>query len=135
MLTAPHLLKGASLHLLLLILANSIPNRRVPRPQTAMSAKKEIVLVSGLTGFIASDVALTFLRTTAYTVRGTVRSQSKGQEWIALHPEYKERVEPLLTKPSRASPILYTPLVLYRTSGQAQRIQSRACCGRLSKAP
>ncbi|CAA7268217.1 unnamed protein product [Cyclocybe aegerita] len=50
------------------------------------------VLVTGVTGFIATQVALTFLDE-GYSVRGTVRSADKGAEWIALFPQHKARFE------------------------------------------
>ncbi|KAJ3514445.1 hypothetical protein NLJ89_g2377 [Agrocybe chaxingu] len=50
------------------------------------------VLVTGVTGFIATQVALTFLDE-GYSVRGSVRSADKGAEWIALFPQHKAKFE------------------------------------------
>ncbi|KAI0634955.1 NAD-P-binding protein [Trametes polyzona] len=48
-----------------------------------MSARSELVLISGLNGFIATDIAFAFLEA-GYRVRGTVRSQAKADIWLKL---------------------------------------------------
>ncbi|KAH9855623.1 NAD-P-binding protein [Lenzites betulinus] len=48
-----------------------------------MSTSSELVLISGLNGFIATDIALAFLQA-GYRVRGTVRSQAKAETWLKL---------------------------------------------------
>ncbi|KAI0819478.1 NAD-P-binding protein [Trametes gibbosa] len=48
-----------------------------------MSPSSECVLISGLNGFIATDIALAFLQA-GYRVRGTVRSQAKADTWLKL---------------------------------------------------
>ncbi|KIY66955.1 NAD-P-binding protein [Cylindrobasidium torrendii FP15055 ss-10] len=51
----------------------------------------ETVLISGINGFVATDIALAFLKA-GYHVRGTVRSQAKADAWLAL-PAFKEYAE------------------------------------------
>ncbi|OJT06428.1 hypothetical protein TRAPUB_2703 [Trametes pubescens] len=49
----------------------------------ATSTPAELVLISGLNGFVATDIALAFLEA-GYRVRGTVRSQAKADIWLRL---------------------------------------------------
>ncbi|KAJ6569495.1 NAD-P-binding protein [Mycena capillaripes] len=48
-----------------------------------------IVLVTGITGFIAAHTALAFLEA-GYTVKGTARTAAKAEDWIARFPAYKD---------------------------------------------
>ncbi|KAJ7134266.1 NAD-P-binding protein [Mycena epipterygia] len=50
------------------------------------------VLVTGITGFIATHTALAFLDA-GYSVKGTARSAAKAEGWIARFPAHKERYE------------------------------------------
>jgi nucleoside-diphosphate-sugar epimerase len=52
---------------------------------------KGVVLISGVNGFIAASIAQAFL-TAGYTVRGTVRSQKKGDQFVHA-PAFKEAFE------------------------------------------
>ena len=65
-----------------------------------MSSEPQLVLVSGANGFVATDIALAFLRA-GYRVRGTVRTRAKADAWMAL---------PALA-PFAAGGMLYTTLV------------------------
>ncbi len=47
------------------------------------SSTPNTVLISGVNGYLATDVALAFLKV-GYRVRGTVRSQAKADAWLAL---------------------------------------------------
>ncbi|TFK50268.1 NAD-P-binding protein [Heliocybe sulcata] len=53
---------------------------------------KGLVLVTGLTGFVATSTALAFFEA-GYSVRGTVRSEEKANNWIAAFPQYKDKFE------------------------------------------
>lgn len=44
----------------------------------------QLVLVTGCSGFVATDVALEFMNA-GYKVRGTFRSQQKADEWAQAH--------------------------------------------------
>ncbi|GAA98935.1 uncharacterized protein L969DRAFT_82732 [Mixia osmundae IAM 14324] len=59
-----------------------------------MSEQNKIALVTGLTGFVATEIALRFLQA-GYTVRGTVRSTAKGEAWKSLEPQkqYGDRIQ------------------------------------------
>lgn len=48
-----------------------------------MSSEPQLILVSGANGFVATDIALAFLRE-GYRVRGTVRTRAKADTWTAL---------------------------------------------------
>jgi len=52
---------------------------------------KGVVLISGVNGFIAASIAQAFL-TAGYIVRGTVRSQKKGDQFVQA-PAFKEAFE------------------------------------------
>ncbi|KAJ7724990.1 NAD-P-binding protein [Mycena maculata] len=49
-----------------------------------------IVLITGITGFIATHTALAFLEA-GYSVRGTARTATKAERWIAQFPAHKDR--------------------------------------------
>ena len=51
-----------------------------------------IVLITGASGYVATAVVLAFIEQTNYNIRGTVRSQAKGDAWLAKHPVGKGRV-------------------------------------------
>ena len=53
---------------------------------------KGLVLVSGVTGFVGTEVARYFVDA-GFSVRGTARSQKKIQEWEAWNPEYQGKIE------------------------------------------
>jgi nucleoside-diphosphate-sugar epimerase len=53
---------------------------------------KGLVLVTGITGFVGTEVALTFLRS-GYRVRGTGRSAAQLERWIGAFPEHKDAFE------------------------------------------
>ena len=53
---------------------------------------KGLVLVSGASGFLGTTVTRAFIDA-GFSVRGTVRSKDKGQEWEEWNPEYKGKVE------------------------------------------
>ncbi|KAI0651293.1 NAD-P-binding protein [Trametes meyenii] len=48
-----------------------------------MTSSTELVLISGVNGFVATEIALAFLQA-GYRVRGTVRTQAKADGWAAL---------------------------------------------------
>ncbi|KAK7449183.1 hypothetical protein VKT23_013329 [Stygiomarasmius scandens] len=49
---------------------------------------KGTVLITGITGFLASQTALTFLEQ-GYAVKATARSAAKAEEWISRFPQHK----------------------------------------------
>ncbi|EIM82216.1 NAD-P-binding protein [Stereum hirsutum FP-91666 SS1] len=51
-----------------------------------------VVLVTGITGFIATHTAKAFLEA-GYTVKGTARSAGKAEEWISLFPAFKSKFQ------------------------------------------
>lgn len=53
---------------------------------------KGLVLVTGANGFVGTAVTRAFIDA-GFSVRGTVRSESKGAEWEEWNPEYKGKVE------------------------------------------
>ena len=53
---------------------------------------KALVLVSGATGFLGTEVTRHFVDA-GYSVRGTARSYGKIGEWEKFNPEYKDKVE------------------------------------------
>jgi NADPH-dependent methylglyoxal reductase len=48
-----------------------------------MVTTSRLILISGINGFAATDIALAFLQA-GYRVRGTVRSPAKSSAWLAL---------------------------------------------------
>ncbi|KZT60841.1 NAD(P)-binding protein [Calocera cornea HHB12733] len=52
----------------------------------------DTVLVTGVTGFVGSHVALELLKE-GYKIRATARSQRKADEWTAKYPQGKENIE------------------------------------------
>lgn len=50
------------------------------------------ILITGINGFIATEVALTFLEA-GYAVRGTVRSIEKAELWKASYAQYIDRLQ------------------------------------------
>ncbi|KAJ7171679.1 NAD-P-binding protein [Mycena crocata] len=48
------------------------------------------VLITGITGFIATHTALAFLEA-GYTVKGTARTATKAEDWITHFPAHKDR--------------------------------------------
>ncbi|KAK4057451.1 hypothetical protein OIO90_001520 [Microbotryomycetes sp. JL221] len=58
----------------------------------AQQLKDELVLVSGVTGFVGSQVAIEFLEA-GFKVRGTVRSPEKGAAWLKKHSKYTDQIE------------------------------------------
>jgi len=69
-----------------------------------MSSSKAdtLVLISGIGGFLASQVALAFLKA-GYSVRGTIRSQAKADQYAAKFSSYGERLS-LAIVPDIAAP-------------------------------
>ncbi|GAA5845244.1 hypothetical protein JCM11251_003855 [Rhodosporidiobolus azoricus] len=61
------------------------------------SPSSQLVLVSGTTGFVGSEVTLHFLRA-GFRVRGTVRSQDKADKWEAKHGNFDGRLEWAIVK-------------------------------------
>lgn len=55
-------------------------------------SKLPLVLVTGVSGYLGVEVALDFLRTTLYTVRGTVCLQSQADAFLAAYPEWKDSI-------------------------------------------
>ncbi|KAF5370905.1 hypothetical protein D9615_009806 [Tricholomella constricta] len=53
---------------------------------------KHVVLVTGTTGFVGTQVSLAFLEA-GYIVRGTARSLEKGKAWIAKFPQQAHNFE------------------------------------------
>ncbi|KAJ7480004.1 NAD-P-binding protein [Mycena galericulata] len=51
-----------------------------------------VVLISGITGFVATDTALAFLEA-GYRVKATARTVAKAEGWISKFPQHKERYE------------------------------------------
>ncbi|TDL15600.1 NAD-P-binding protein [Rickenella mellea] len=51
-----------------------------------------LVLVTGATGFVGTEVAIAFLDA-GYTVRGTARSQQKFNDWESFNPKYKGKIQ------------------------------------------
>ncbi|KAK7040589.1 NAD-P-binding protein [Favolaschia claudopus] len=50
------------------------------------------VLITGLTGFIATHTALAFLNA-GYSVKGTTRTAAKAEQWISRFPDHKPRFQ------------------------------------------
>ena len=61
-------------------------------PSLSSSASNEKVLVTGASGYIAAWIVRTLLEK-GYTVRGTVRSESKGQYLSKTFAEFGNRFE------------------------------------------
>ncbi|GAA5884120.1 hypothetical protein JCM6882_002147 [Rhodosporidiobolus microsporus] len=57
----------------------------------------QLVLVSGTSGFLGSEVTLHFLRA-GYRVRGTVRSQDKADKWEKKHGKFEGQLEWAIVK-------------------------------------
>ena len=53
---------------------------------------KGLVLVSGVTGFVGTEVARYFVDV-GYTVRGTARSYGKIQDWERFNSEYQGKID------------------------------------------
>ncbi|KAM0751019.1 NAD(P)-binding protein [Meredithblackwellia eburnea MCA 4105] len=62
-----------------------------------MSSSSELVLVTGATGFLGSEVVLSFIER-GFKVRGTARSQAKADEWEARNPSTKGKIEWAIVK-------------------------------------
>ncbi|EPX71415.1 flavonol reductase/cinnamoyl-CoA reductase family protein [Schizosaccharomyces octosporus yFS286] len=60
-------------------------------------SNQQLVLVTGVTGFIGAHVAVSLLKK-GYRVRGTVRSMEKANELIRLNPELKDKIEFVIVK-------------------------------------
>ncbi|EPY53373.1 flavonol reductase/cinnamoyl-CoA reductase family protein [Schizosaccharomyces cryophilus OY26] len=58
---------------------------------------QQLVLVTGVTGFIGAHVAVSLLNK-GYRVRGTVRSMEKANELVRLNPELKDKIEFVIVK-------------------------------------
>ncbi|WBW72715.1 flavonol reductase/cinnamoyl-CoA reductase family [Schizosaccharomyces osmophilus] len=58
---------------------------------------QQLVLVTGVTGFIGAHVAVSLLKQ-GYRVRGTVRSMEKANELVRLNPELKGKIEFVIVK-------------------------------------
>lgn len=56
-----------------------------------------LVLVTGASGFVGSEIALEFLRQ-GFAVRLSIRKQEQASLWDAKYPEYKYRVDFVLVK-------------------------------------
>lgn len=55
-----------------------------------------VTLVTGISGFIGSALALALLRhpsTESHRIRGVVRSPARAASWEALYPELADRIE------------------------------------------
>lgn len=52
--------------------------------KASAALSNELVLVTGCSGFVATDVALEFMNS-GYKVRGTFRSQDKADDWAKEH--------------------------------------------------
>ncbi|EPQ53890.1 NAD P-binding protein [Gloeophyllum trabeum ATCC 11539] len=50
---------------------------------------KGVVLITGITGYVATHTALAFFEA-GYTVKGTVRSAEKADFWISAFPQHKD---------------------------------------------
>ncbi|KAJ7681521.1 hypothetical protein B0H17DRAFT_1205799 [Mycena rosella] len=50
----------------------------------------KVILITGITGFIANHIALAFLDA-EYAVKGTARTAAKAEDWIARFPAHKAR--------------------------------------------
>ncbi|WBW71910.1 flavonol reductase/cinnamoyl-CoA reductase family protein [Schizosaccharomyces osmophilus] len=60
-------------------------------------SNQQLVLVTGVTGFIGAHVAVALLNK-GYRVRGTVRSMEKAKELVRLNPELKDKIEFVIVK-------------------------------------
>ncbi|KAL8277114.1 hypothetical protein RQP46_010442 [Phenoliferia psychrophenolica] len=60
-------------------------------------APSDLVLVTGATGFIGTEVVLQYI-SAGFKVRGTARSPAKCAEWDAKHPETKGSLEWAIVK-------------------------------------
>ena len=52
---------------------------------------KGLVLVTGATGFVGTEVSRQLIDA-GYSVRGTSRSQGKIKDWEEFNPEYKSKM-------------------------------------------
>ncbi|GAA6044354.1 hypothetical protein JCM8097_002785, partial [Rhodosporidiobolus ruineniae] len=52
----------------------------------------QLVLVTGTSGFVGTEVALEFLKN-GFRVRGTVRSEEKAKKWEEKHGNFEGRLE------------------------------------------
>jgi hypothetical protein len=63
----------------------------IPKPTPP---KKDVVLVTGASGWIGSAVALRFLRhAKGFTVRLALRSKDQFEAWAREYPQWKDRLE------------------------------------------
>ncbi|EPY53291.1 flavonol reductase/cinnamoyl-CoA reductase family protein [Schizosaccharomyces cryophilus OY26] len=60
-------------------------------------SNQQLVLVTGVTGFIGAHVAVSLLNK-GYRVRGTVRTMDKANELVRLNPELKDKIEFVIVK-------------------------------------
>ncbi|EPY53374.1 flavonol reductase/cinnamoyl-CoA reductase family [Schizosaccharomyces cryophilus OY26] len=58
---------------------------------------QQLVLVTGVTGFVGAHVAVSLLKK-GYRVRGTVRSMEKANELVRLNPDLKDKIEFVIVK-------------------------------------
>ncbi|PYH44087.1 SDR family oxidoreductase [Aspergillus saccharolyticus JOP 1030-1] len=56
-----------------------------------MSIEEQIILITGASGFVATQVVRLFLQR-GYRVRGTVRSEQTAEKVRSIFPEYKEKL-------------------------------------------
>ena len=86
-----------------------------------LSSSNEKILVTGASGFIAAWLVRTLLEK-GYTIRGTVRSESKGQYLRQLFAEFGDRFEYVIVKDiADASFITRFTLIQSRLNGFAGR--------------
>lgn len=52
-----------------------------------------LVLITGISGYLGSEVALQFLESSSHRVRGAVRTQFQADQFNAKYPQYKDRIE------------------------------------------
>ena len=55
--------------------------------------EKEIVVITGISGFVGSQVCLSFLKDGTYKVRGTVRSKTNAKKIDPLKTAFGEHFE------------------------------------------
>lgn len=57
-----------------------------------MLTHPESILVTGVSGFLGSAVALAFL-SEGHQIRATVRTDSQVTAWLAKYPEWRDSIE------------------------------------------